>query len=47
MHTGVRPQGGQMSDFMPWKYMGRMADDELKALWLYLKSVPAKASTAP
>ena len=47
MHTGVRPQRGQMSDFMPWKYMGRMSDGELKALWLYLKSVPAKASTAP
>jgi cytochrome c553 len=30
------------SKFMPWKSLGQMTDDELKALWLYLKSMPAK-----
>ena len=47
MRTGVAPGGRQGSEFMPWKYMGRMSDGELKALWQYLKSLPAKASTAP
>jgi len=26
---------------MPWKYFGKMTDDELKALWMYLHSLPA------
>ena len=26
------------SEFMPWKDLSRMTDDELKALWLYLKT---------
>ncbi len=47
MRTGVMPGGRQLSEFMPWKYTGRMSDDELKALWLYLKSVPAKESAPP
>ena len=28
--------------YMPWKVLGQMTDDELKAMWLYLKSAPAK-----
>lgn len=41
MRTGERP-GGQaaMSKYMPWKTLGRMTDDELKAVWAYLQSVP-------
>jgi hypothetical protein len=27
---------------MPWQALGQMTDDELKALWLYLQSLPAK-----
>jgi hypothetical protein len=27
---------------MPWKYFGQMTDDELKALWMYLQSLPAQ-----
>jgi hypothetical protein len=26
---------------MPWPTVGRMTDDELRAIWLYLQSVPA------
>jgi hypothetical protein len=25
---------------MPWQSMGKMTDDELKAIWLYLKTLP-------
>jgi len=28
---------------MPWKYYGQMSDEELKAIWLYLQSLPALA----
>ena len=41
MRTGVPPGGKQFIDFMPWKYFGQMTDDELRAVWLYLQSLPA------
>jgi hypothetical protein len=27
---------------MPWPTYSQMTDDELKAVWLYLQSLPAK-----
>jgi hypothetical protein len=27
---------------MPWKTFGKMTDDELKAVWMYLQSLPAR-----
>jgi len=41
MRTGVTPGGRQLNEEMPWKYFGQMSDDELRAMWLYLKSLPA------
>jgi len=41
MRTGLTPGGHQLKDFMPWKYFGQMTDDELKAVWMYLQSLPA------
>jgi len=41
MRTGVTPSGHQLKDEMPWKYLGQMTDDEMKAVWLYLQSLPA------
>ena len=41
LRTGVTPGGHQLNDFMPWKYFGQMTDDELRAVWLYLQSLPA------
>ena len=41
MHTGVTPSGRTLNEEMPWKYFGKMTDDELKALWMYLHSLPA------
>jgi len=43
LRTGVTPGGRQLRSEMPWKYLGQMTDDELKAVWLYLQSVPALA----
>ena len=41
IRTGVTPRGYELDpDEMPWKFVGRLTDDELKALWLYLTSVP-------
>jgi cytochrome c553 len=41
LRTGVTPNGNQLRSVMPWKYFGQMTDDELKAVWLYLQSLPA------
>jgi mono/diheme cytochrome c family protein len=41
LHTGVTSNGHQLKSAMPWKYFGQMTDDELKAVWLYLQSLPA------
>jgi mono/diheme cytochrome c family protein len=42
MRTGKTPFGKQLdSMMMPWKGIGRMDDDELKAVYLYLKEMPA------
>ena len=40
MRTGVTPNGHQLKDVMPWEYFGQMTDDELKAVWMYLQSLP-------
>ncbi len=41
LRTGVTPGGKHLKSAMPWKYVGQMTDDELKAVWLYLQSLPA------
>jgi len=42
MRDGKKPDGSDVHEFMPWKIFRSMTDDELGAIWLYLKSVPAK-----
>ncbi len=41
MRTGVTPSGHELDEEMPWKYFGQMVKGELRALWLYLQSLPA------
>ena len=42
LRTGITPSGAELrSEWMPWKYKGQMTDEELKAIWAYLKSLPA------
>ena len=41
MHEGVRPDGSQIDRSMPWWSLGQMTDEELKALWMFLQSVPS------
>ena len=42
MRSGVTPSQHKLTDFMPWKDLNHMTDDELKAVWLYLQSLPSK-----
>lgn len=39
MRHGRRPDGTEISEFMPWRVMAAMSDDELNAIWLFIQSV--------
>jgi hypothetical protein len=43
LREGTRPDGTVINEFMPWKAFRGMTDAELHAIWLYLRSVPARA----
>ncbi len=41
IRTGVAPSGHQLDNYlMPWKTFGKLTDDELKAIYMYLQSLP-------
>jgi mono/diheme cytochrome c family protein len=40
MREGRTPGGKQLSPAMPWKGLGKLTDDELQAIWLYLQAQP-------
>jgi mono/diheme cytochrome c family protein len=44
LRTGTDPSGHVLSELMPWKFVGRLDDDELGALYTYLKSLPPAVS---
>jgi len=47
MRTGVTPDGHAIDGaFMPWEHIGRMTDDDLTAMFMYLQSLPALETTA-
>lgn len=46
LREGKRPDGSTINEIMPWRFMGKMTDDELRALWLYLQSVAPKETPA-
>ena len=42
IRTGVTPGGHELDpEFMPWEDYGKFYDDELKAIYAYLKTVPS------
>jgi len=46
LRTGETPEGKNLDDkFMPWSGIGKMTDNELSALFLYLKSQPKLETT--
>jgi mono/diheme cytochrome c family protein len=48
IRTGTTPHGHNLNpDLMPWKDFKNMTDDELKAIWAYLNSIPAMDQYTP
>lgn len=46
MRTGISPDGHEIDGvFMPWEHIGRMSDDDLTAIFMYLQSLPARETT--
>jgi cytochrome c553 len=40
IHTGVTPDGDHLHPFMPWQQNRRMTDDDLRAIYRFLRTVP-------
>lgn len=48
LRTGVTPTGRHLDkEQMPWPSLGKLSDDELRAIWLYLRSLPAVQDRFP
>lgn len=41
LRTGMTPSGRELPEAMPWRYIGKMTDEELQSNWLYLQSLPS------
>jgi cytochrome c553 len=42
LRTGKRPDGTAINPIMPWKYIGQMTDDELRAIWMFIQTFPPR-----
>ena len=42
LRTGKDPAGHTLDPFMPWRAAGQMTDDELSAIYTFLKTVPPR-----
>lgn len=42
LREGKRPDGRELNPIMPWKATAQLTDDEIRAVWLHLRSLPAK-----
>ncbi|HEY4131266.1 MAG TPA: cytochrome c [Gemmatimonadaceae bacterium] len=47
IRTGVNPQGDSLNPFMPWKANAHMTDDDLRAIYRYLRTLPAINNEVP
>ncbi|MGQ0814869.1 MAG: c-type cytochrome [Gemmatimonadota bacterium] len=41
LRTGITPVGDTLHTFMPWQQFRRMTDDDLRAIYRYLRTLPA------
>ena len=47
LRTGVNPQGDSLHPFMPWREVRRMSDNDLRAIYRYLRTVPPIHNEVP
>lgn len=44
IREGKRPDGTTINPFMPWQTFGKMTDEELGAIYMFLGTIPAKTT---
>ena len=47
IRTGRHPSGRELNSVMPWKHFANMTDIELRAIWIYLQSLPKLETVVP
>ena len=47
IRTGVDPKGNSLNPFMPWRQLRRMTDDDLAAIYRYLRTVKPVHNEVP
>lgn len=47
LRTGVNPQGDTLHPFMPWREYRRMTDDDLRAIYRYLRTLSPMRNEVP
>jgi mono/diheme cytochrome c family protein len=47
LRTGINPDGDTLHSFMPWRELRRMTDDDLRAIYRYLRTLPPKRNAIP
>jgi mono/diheme cytochrome c family protein len=47
IHTGKDPEGHELHEFMPFQQFQRMSDDDLRAIYHYLRAVPPIRNKIP
>lgn len=47
LRTGVNPQGDSLHAIMPWREFRRMTEDDLRAIYLYLRTLPPINNPVP
>jgi len=45
MRTGVNPVGHTLNDVMPWRVYGQMSDEDLTAIFHYLRALPGATAS--
>jgi mono/diheme cytochrome c family protein len=39
LREGIRPDGDSIHPFMPWRQFRRMSEEDLRAIWTYLRTL--------
>jgi mono/diheme cytochrome c family protein len=47
LRTGIRGNGEPLRPLMPWEWIGQLTDDDLKAIFAYLRTLPPISNAVP
>jgi hypothetical protein len=47
LRTGIRGNGEPLRPLMPWEWYRQLTDDDLKAIFAYLRTLPPISNAVP